>query len=298
MITQQFITLKGEVKYDLTPPDINKDYCYSPTDKCKKFTLLMKCVLLYKEYSNLFNSLSPNYIKENINIQNEDGCTALMISCINLLSCSEDIIKILIEYGANVNIKNKYGCHALMIACRNSNTISSENIVKILIDAGADLNIQADNGCTSLMMACRYSNIDSTENTVKMLIDAGADLNVQVVDGITSLMMSCCSKDSSINTVKMLIDKGADLNVQTMEGCTALTMSIFYDYKDKIKILIEAGESYINLDKLSIESIIILLNIQRDIILEKQKQLDERELYIKCKRAGFNVVEATILSYI
>ena len=50
---------------------------------------------------------------ENINIQDEDGATALIYASYN---GNMEVVRELIKYGANINIKDKYGKTALYYA--------------------------------------------------------------------------------------------------------------------------------------------------------------------------------------
>ena len=73
--------------------------------------------------------------KANPNIQDNNGWTALMVSCI-----AEDvtIIEILIDAGSNVDIVKQDGLTALMIACDYPGNV---NIVRCLLKAGANPNL-------------------------------------------------------------------------------------------------------------------------------------------------------------
>ena len=65
-----------------------------------------------------------------------------------------NIIQQLIEKGANINIQNEDGVTALMMAC---NEVLSE-VVELLLQNGADPNIHGDKGWTALMYACSHGN--------------------------------------------------------------------------------------------------------------------------------------------
>jgi ankyrin repeat protein len=69
----------------------------------------------------------------NVNIQNNDGFTALM-HCINYPYVEMvDGVKVLIAAGANVNLKDNFGTTALEIAKKYNH----KEIIKLLIKAGA-----------------------------------------------------------------------------------------------------------------------------------------------------------------
>ncbi len=225
-----------------TPPDPNVEYECDPYTKSRGFTLLMKMVLLTKEYPELNNTIKEYIInnKEELNKQNERGWTALMLVCQNIRTkSSEETLRVLIDAACDLNLKNINLCTALMISCMYSGTNSTENTVKMLIDAGCNLDLQDNYGCTALMLACKYSS----KNTVKMLIDAGCDLDLQDKYGWTALMDSCrySGTDNTENTVKMLIDAGCDLDLQDNVGWTALMMACGNSSENIVKMLIDAA---------------------------------------------------------
>jgi len=128
-------------------PDPNIEYKCSDNTISKGFTLLMKWVMLTKEHPELHDKIKE-YIRDRpkeINKQNNDGWTALMM------------------------------------ACGYSNGDSTENTVKMLIEAKANIDLHNNNGWTALMMACRNSKTESTENTVKMLIEADDNLTMNKI---------------------------------------------------------------------------------------------------------------------
>ena len=275
----------------LVPPDPNIEYDCSNIRKSKGFTLLMKLVLLTKEYPEL-NGEIKKYITGNksaVNKSNEKGWTSLMLACRNSnIKSTETTIKMLIDAGADLNLKNNDGRTALMMACRNSTKESSENTVKMLIDGGADINLKEPDGWTALMFACRYSNTDSTENTVKMLIDGGADVNLTENNEWTALIFACrySNTDSTENTVKMLIEVRSDVNLKTNDGWTALMVACKFSKDNIVKILINA-DAQISIKKISIMQ--PLKSTRMKIIIEHYRNNVIKE-YIK-KSNYINVIK-------
>ena len=236
--------MENKLEELLVPPDPNVEYECALNTKSKGFTLLMKLVLLTKEYLFLEDHIIKYILdhKEELNKQNEKGWSALMLACIfSKTKSTENTIKILIDAKVNVNLKDNVESTALMKACRNSNTYSTEKTVKMLIDAGADLNLKDNDGWTSLMSSSTYSSNGSSENTVKLLIDAGVDLNLKDNYGLTALMKACRNirKASSEKTVQMLIDARADLNLKDDEGNTALIIVSKDHNENIIKMLMD-----------------------------------------------------------
>ena len=237
-----------ETQFDNEPidqiPDSNKEYWCSPITKSTGFTYLMKLVLLTNKNPHLIDKIK-NY-KNEINKQNNNGWTALMLSCRNSNTKSniQTVIE-LIQENADLNKQNDNGFTALMLSCRYSNTDSNIQIVKELIQRGADLNKQNNDGRTALSLSCRYSNTESNIETVKELIQRGADLNKQNNDGWTALMFSCrySNTESNIRTVTELIKGDADCNKQNNNGWTALMLLCRYSNSNiqTVKELIKGG---------------------------------------------------------
>jgi len=148
----------------------------------------------------------------NVNIQNDDGWTALMwASSFKRYLRSTDrkeIVELLLKAGANPNIKGDNGWTALMFASGESN----EDIVKLLLDAGADKDIQNKYGWTALIMASGWALLHrAAKETVKLLLEAGADVDVRDKEGHTALWHA--SDNDRTNTVELLLDAGADKDI-------------------------------------------------------------------------------------
>ena len=103
------------------------------------------------------------------------------MSCLKEL---KDCAKSLINGGANINLQDRDGNSALMIACRGGNMV----IVKLLIEKGANINLQDSDGNSALMhyylfglSALTHSSINDTHkkqiDIARMLIDNGADFD-------------------------------------------------------------------------------------------------------------------------
>lgn len=64
-----------------------------------------------------------------------------------------------VKQGADVNMKNEDGCTALMIACSRADM----NDIKILHSLGADLEAENNNGDTALVYAIKSQNLDAVK---------------------------------------------------------------------------------------------------------------------------------------
>ena len=198
----------------------------------------------------------------NVNIQDIDGWTPLMLACRYSKNITV-IIEMLLKYGADINVQDKYGWTALMMACRHSKTTSSNKTVELLLKNHANVDLQNNDKWTALMLASRYSKEKSTEKTVKLLLKYHANPNIQEDDGWTALMLASTNSrfESSEETVKILLKYKADPNIQEVDGWTALMVatksSNVTSTEGTVKILIENGAN-INQQKLNGYSALML----------------------------------------
>src|SRR5690606_2102738 len=94
----------------------------------------------------------------NIDIQNSDGDTALMMAS---QYGNTEIVKLLIENNANIHIKDNNGETALIWALR----CGYIKTVKLLIENNANINIHNSDGDTDLMGVLYHGHV------VKLLIE-------------------------------------------------------------------------------------------------------------------------------
>jgi ankyrin repeat protein len=175
----------------------------------------------------------------NVNLQNLNGFTALMLACdiCNLEKTydsqtgSYSIIKSLLKNKPDVNLQNSGGWTALMYACKNSFL----DAIFLLVSKNSDVNLQDLNGFTALMLACENSDLD----TVKLLIKKGSNVNLQNDLKHTALTIATLYPSSStFEIVKVLLENGADPNLCDINGDNALMITIqMYDLEDRFKLI-------------------------------------------------------------
>ena len=85
--------------------------------------------------------------KININIQDEEGSTALMYACEEGM---EEYIKLLVDAGADLNLQDKYGETALRKVDSPVSIDISNKITRYLIEKGADPHIKEKSGHSAL----------------------------------------------------------------------------------------------------------------------------------------------------
>ena len=110
----------------------------------------------------------------------------------------EDIVLLLLDYGANANAQGgKYGT-ALQAAASKGYT----SVVKLLLDRGADIELQGGKYGSAIQAGAASGNA----KTLKLLIARGADLNVE--GGKYNTALEAASMQGSFECVKMLLDNG------------------------------------------------------------------------------------------
>jgi len=139
----------------------------------------MKSVLIYHKNPDIFNKLIHSF-------KNDDEETK--------------------QYVNKTTENMKYT--VLMLTCENSRILHSENIIEILIKFGANINAQNINFDTPLIMSVDYSSRTSTLNTVKILLKNNADVNLKNEGGHAPLIFSF-NTSCDENITKLLLDNGA-----------------------------------------------------------------------------------------
>lgn len=148
----------------------------------------------YPPTPELIEILLDEGLKEQINVKNNIGETALLIACRrskNIPSIAE-IVEILLNAGADVNIQDKYKNTALMNVCisygqydffYDANEIDDDEfpacpaypkIIELLLNAGANPNIMNDHDTSALTYALRVHSRYRERDTVIALLTASS----------------------------------------------------------------------------------------------------------------------------
>jgi len=107
----------------------------------------------------------------NINVQNDEGLTALHLAASKKYN-NPEIVQMLLLKGANPDLQNnKYGTTALHYAARNNKI----EIVNILLDKGANTDLQNKYGETALFYALTFNY----KEIVQILLQKGANWPTQ-----------------------------------------------------------------------------------------------------------------------
>lgn len=159
----------------------------------------------------------------------------------------EDIVKLLLQYGADVNAKTSENDTPLHYACLLS---KSNEVIKLLINHGADVNLYNETGISPIFNAIFFGN----KEAVSILLDNNVDINgVNTINDLTPLIVAVKKRDPDM--VNFLIDKGADVNLRVkkhehLNGPTPLHVACkkllflepeFNEYDEVIKTLVKRG---------------------------------------------------------
>ena len=162
--------------------------------------------------------LSSN--KNAINIQCEEGMTALMCAC---QGSKLEIVLFLISHGADVSVRDNEGDVAVVYATK----MLDVEIVDALISAGAaDVNSRDSSGLTLLMISIMLRNYDMVTTLINHAADLELTSDVIANDKMakytnwTALMFAVYFEQ--IDIVKLLLANGAILSVRNGDNLTAL----------------------------------------------------------------------------
>ncbi|XP_041379372.1 ankyrin repeat domain-containing protein 7-like [Gigantopelta aegis] len=171
-----------------------------------------------------------------VNIQNKNGWTSLMIACQN---GHTKIVEQLLKEHANVNIQNK---EELLDSCVKGDlaTVIMKSLdMDALIQAGADVNKQESHlGLTPLSFAISGSKSFSITESLLMY---GAHPNV-IADNSTPLDIAIVINEKAL-VVEQLLKEDADINIQNKKGVTALMIASANGHTQVIELLAKVLET-------------------------------------------------------
>ena len=127
---------------------------------------------------------------------------------------NEDIVKLLLTFGADVNLKDNKGNTALMKAG------VSEKIIKLLISSGADIEAKNNIGETVLMQSAKSQET----RQLKYILEYKPNLEAKDNKGRTALIIA--AKNSREDNIFLLYEAGANVNSKDNKGNTALIKAV------------------------------------------------------------------------
>ena len=175
----------------------------------------------------------------NINLHDENHCTALMNAATN---GDLEMVSFLISKGANCDLVDYDNESALIKAVKSGNP----DVVCILLQAGTDPNQMDCSGNTPLIISALFQE---DIKIMKYLLYFGADPNLMNDHGWTPLIAATISNDPE--KVKILLDFDVDIEHKDKSGASALWFAVRFQNKEieslifnkMAEIAIENGES-------------------------------------------------------
>eukprot|EP01133_Synstelium_polycarpum_P008656 gene8656-10157_t len=184
-----------------------------------------------------------------LDIQNFDGNTAVMIACqhSNYLA-----VRKLLSRGSNINIPNRTGSTPLMIAC----ALGCKDIASVLIDAGANVNAVDQRGYSALMYTQIYGYrlkdnetqydsktvsvdmLDQRRALIQVLLNQSARIDIISNDEWTPLKLSI--KHGPLDFVEYIIDMDDSLLAEPdSNGWGCLAIAVRYSQIEVIDLLLK-----------------------------------------------------------
>ncbi|MBP5569236.1 MAG: ankyrin repeat domain-containing protein [Treponema sp.] len=145
--------------------------------------------------------------------------------------------KLLIQYGAKVNVVNSEGETPLILAVDYYANLIDVSLVQYLISQGSDVNVITKTGHTALSIAA-YNGYPLI---LRQLLENGADVKITKKNKNEIPILNACY-NGEIECVNLLLQYGADITVKDSYGSTALIMAcISKDSPELVKLCIQKG---------------------------------------------------------
>lgn len=165
----------------------------------------------------------------NVNIQNSDQNTALILASLNK---NVDCVRLLLKRKADTEIKNHRKDTALIVAA----AVKCDPIVELLLDHGANVHAQNECGDTAFDNAV----ISTSKSTAEILLDHGAQINRKNKWGFTALHRMACGSEmewADRQMITFLLKMGADKTITNNYNETALDSAKKYQRPDLVELL-------------------------------------------------------------
>jgi ankyrin repeat protein len=169
-------------------------------------------------------------------------------------SKQEEVVKLLISYGADVNAQDETGKPPIFYAVQNDDL----KIIEVLLEHGANINARDEHGRTALHFTAMvelgerfevrlHRDPDVTVEIAKLLLSRGANVNAQTEHGITTL--HAASGKGYVKVVEALMQHNADVDSKSESGVTALHFATCNGHIEIVKVLLKFGASIDSKDK-------------------------------------------------
>ena len=183
----------------------------------------------------------------------DDYSSAIMLACLN---GHEEVVKLLIEWGAEVNVAMEGGWTPLTLACENGLT----RMVPLLVNCSANVDMRLATGWTALMLACARGH----QETALALLKADADISVQTYDTTETALTAAC-RHGHTALAQLLIENGADVNAQTADHMTARTLAEDFRQRELTQLRWQADQTVRRMEtSASVAAVRALLSVSSD----------------------------------
>ncbi len=182
----------------------------------------------------------------NVNKQNRDGITALMV-CHDWMYENKIndyklmFLKLLLQSGANLELKDNNGMTAIMHYLDDWND-NNHVLVSHLIDIGADLNAIDEDGRSVLMHLAINFEVSNYSNewliVAEKIVKSTKDINLQDNSGMTALSHYCKIGYTDTRFAELLINNGASVDVpDNMKRTSLIYASRVLSYSGSFDLL-------------------------------------------------------------
>lgn len=202
-----------------------------------------------------------SFVDNKMTMAQKNGLNTLLLWA--ALNGFQEIVPVLLEYGADANMKNVKGLVPLHYATKKGHSevvdlllqYTDENsqnnkgktplhyaaskghigVARLLIEYGADVNKKDTFGWTPLRAAVNNRH----EAIVRLLLENNAYANVQSEDGYSPLHVAADGNDKTI--VYLLLNSGADVTLEAHDGETPLFFAARNGHVEVASILLQHG---------------------------------------------------------
>jgi ankyrin repeat protein len=179
------------------------------------------------------------------NVEGPSGQSPLFMA---VASGNNEMVKLLIQYGANVNIQIPTDKNTTpLLKSLDSEASSRDEVMDTLLNGGADVNLPNSFGFTPLMAACANGRLEA----VKKLLDRGASVSAEPnrgnsgsgasIGGMTALMYAAWAGAKDV--VEVLLNHRAEIDRSDAQGYTALLYALERGWDGAAMLLLKKGAS-------------------------------------------------------
>jgi ankyrin repeat protein len=198
----------------------SKEYPCSRYTESKGFNKLMYLLVTFPNRTELLIKYIIDHPDE-INEQNEEGWTPLMIVAKKSRKYDPQILKTLIACGAKLNIKTHSGKTALLLA------------VLFHLDSNLDtfkILLEAEGYYSKILIKLSSLNIQD-RRPIKLLLRHGVNINNQDKNGFTALIMQCIYNSSLLIIIKTLLIHGANQYIKNGNNIAVFDYMVPNEYE-------------------------------------------------------------------